>query len=194
LNFSLDVRGLLRYKNYILQRCARGHRFRAFSFLRRGGLFNIMTKASKTAAAAERARRNAMICDGVRAGHAAPRIAQDLAAVGFTPPSQRRLQQIMRDSRTRGVEPLSKDFLTTELKRLEELQEALHAKALAGDNAAVDRSLVVLDRRAKLLGVGALPPAPPESSALDARELLLRKLESMAERLSRPKATGNESQ
>jgi hypothetical protein len=152
-----------------------------------------MTKASKSAADAERARRNAMIHDGVRAGHTAPRIARDLTAVGFAPPSQRRLQQIMRDARTRGVEPLSKDFLTTELKRLEELQEALHAKALAGDNAAVDRSLVVLDRRAKLLGVGALPPAPPESGALDARELLLRKLDAMAARLAPAPSPGDES-
>jgi hypothetical protein len=143
-----------------------------------------MTKAYKAAAGAERARRNAMIYDGVRSGHSSLRIASDLAAVGFSPLSLRRLQQIMRDARARGVEPLSKDFLETELERLEELQQALHAKALAGDNAAVDRVLVILDRRAKLLGIGALPPAAPAGDALDARELLLRKLGMMAERLT----------
>jgi hypothetical protein len=152
-----------------------------------------MTKKARTVcAAAERARRDAMIGDAVRSGHCVARIAKDLVAVGFAPLSRRRLLQIMKDARARpsGAAPLSADFRATELKRLDELQEALHAKALGGDNAAVDRVLAILDRRSKLLGVSP-PPAPPEAG--DAKEILQQKLDAMAGRLARARSPGGES-
>jgi hypothetical protein len=184
LKFTLDGRGLLRYKNRILQKWARGQRFQAFSFLWRGGLSKIMTKKARTVSAAtERARRDAMIGDGVRSGHSAARIAKDLVAVGFAPLSRPRLLEIMKRARGAAPTPLSEDFLATELKRLGELQKALHAKALKGDNAAVDRVLAILDRRAKLLGV-ATQPSAPESGAADAKTILLQKLDAMAARLA----------
>ena len=79
---------------------------------------------------------------------------------------------------------MSEDFLETELKRLGELQKALHAKALKGDNAAVDRVLAILDRRAKLLGVAIQPAAQPGSGS-DAKTILMQKLDAMAARVAR---------
>jgi hypothetical protein len=150
-------------------------------------------KARKVSAAAERARRDAMIGDGVRSGHSADRIAKDLVAVGFAPLSRRRLLQIMKRAKSPGQAPLTDDFLATELHRLGELQEALHAKALGGDNAAVDRVLAILDRRAKLLGVAAQPSAQPDRSGADAKEILQQKLDAMAARLAGARSPGGES-
>ncbi len=98
----------------------------------------------------------------------------------------------MKRAKSPGEAQLTDDFLATELNRLEELQEALHAKALGGDNAAVDRVLAILDRRAKLLGVAAQPPAQPERGATDSKEILLQKLDTMAARLSRARSPGGE--
>lgn len=67
--------------------------------------------------------------------------------------------------------------------RLDQLQAAHYPKALAGETAATDRVLAIMDRRAKLLGLHA-PRASEDAleTADDARQKLLNKLEAMAER------------
>ena len=179
-----------------------------------------MPKARKTIGAVKRAKRDGMIDAGVRAGHAVTRIATDLEAAGFVAPARSRLVALMRQAKEKagastpskakaqpakpsveteekasakpaGASAPSGDFLARELARLEELQQALHAKALAGDNAAADRVLAILDRRAKLLGVAIQPPAPPEAGGGDAKEILRQKLDAMAARLSRAPSSGD---
>jgi len=136
---------------------------------------------------AERERRDAMIRDGAKSGHSAAKIARDIVAVGFPKLSPSRIRHIMKQAGEAGDANLPDDFRATELKRLAELQKALHAKALKGDNAAVDRVLAILDRRAKLLGLAAPKPAEEasETNQAQAKEILLQKLDAMAARLAK---------
>ncbi|ARN82187.1 hypothetical protein [Methylocystis bryophila] len=150
-----------------------------------------MTKLAATQKSTDRARRDARILKAAAKGQSAQSIEKALKAAGFKPISRARLIAIMKRAPSGGAE-ISDDFRARELARLAELQEALHAKALKGDNAAVDRVLAILDRRAKLLGVGALPPAPPESGA-DAKTILQQKLDAMAARLAGTPSAGDES-
>jgi hypothetical protein len=135
-----------------------------------------------------------MIRDGAKSGHSAAGIARDIVAVGFAAISPSQIRKIMKQAGDAAESTLPDDFRTTELARLAQLQKALHAKALKGDNAAVDRVLAILDRRAKLLGLGAPKPADEasETNQAQAKEILLQKLEAMAARLARaPKPPAN---
>ena len=168
-----------------------GLTLRGFPFLlRRGGLFHVMTKpAAPQKKSTDRARRDARILKAAAKGQSAQSIERALKAAGFKPISRARLLSIMQRAPGAGPAPLSDDFLTTELERLGELQKALHTKALKGDNAAVDRVLAILDRRAKLLGVATQAPAQPDSGA-DAKTILKQKLDAMAARLARKSDAG----
>jgi len=152
-----------------------------------------MTKpAAPQKKSTDRARRDARILKAAAKGQSAQSIERALKAAGFKPISRARLLSIMKRAQSAGPAAMSEDFLETELKRLGELQKALHAKALKGDNAAVDRVLAILDRRAKLLGVSTQPPAQPESGA-DAKAILKQKLDAMAARLARAPSAGDDS-
>ena len=149
-----------------------------------------MTKpAAPQKKSTDRARRDARILKAAAKGQSAQSIERSLKAAGFKPISRARLVSIMQRAQVAGPAALSDDFLTTELERLGELQKALHTKALKGDNAAVDRVLAILDRRAKLLGVATQAPAQPESGA-DAKAILKQKLDAMAKRLARKSDAG----
>ena len=146
-----------------------------------------MTKPAAPEKSTDRARRDARILKAAAKGQSAQSIERSLKAAGFKPISRARLIAIMQRAQVAAPAPMSEDFLETELKRLGELQKALHAKALKGDNAAVDRVLAILDRRAKLLGVATQPAAQPDSGA-DAKAILKQKLDAMAARLARAPA------
>jgi len=153
-----------------------------------------MRKPAATQKSTDRARRDARILKAAAKGQCVQSIERALKAAGFKPISRAWLISIMKRARGAAPAPLSEDFLETELKRLGELQKALHAKALKGDNAAVDRVLAILDRRAKLLGVPTQTPAQPESGSADAKTILLQKLDAMAARLVRaPSSADGES-
>jgi hypothetical protein len=146
-----------------------------------------MTKISSKGTSVDLTRRDALIAEWRRQGHSLARIAEDLQAAGFAPLSASRLSRIVKE--TRGAAAAgggAEEFRKAGLKRLDTLEAALHEKALAGDNAAVDRLLAIMDRRAKLLGVAATP-AQAEGSAAEAKETLLRKLDAMAARLAAQK-------
>jgi hypothetical protein len=177
----LDERGLLWYKNHIIQCCARDDDV-AGRFRFDGGLADAMPKPPATPRSTDRVRRDALILKAAAKGSSAQSIERALKAAGFKPISRARLVAIMKRGGA-GASEMSADFRAKELARLAELQEALHAKALKGDNAAVDRVLAILDRRAKLLGVSA-PPAAEGAESSQAKEVLLQKLDAMATRLS----------
>ena len=148
-----------------------------------------MTKpAAPQKKSTDRARRDARILKAAAKGQSAQSIERALKAAGFKPISRARLVSIMQRAQVAGPAALSDDFLTTELERLGELQKALHTKALKGDNAAVDRVLAILDRRAKLLGVATQAPAQTDTGA-DAKTILKQKLDAMAKRLARDTKT-----
>lgn len=137
--------------------------------------------------ACDLARRDALIAAWGRQGHALARIAEDLREAGFAPLSASRLRRIVKEAEdAEAAGCTAEEFRKAGLKRLDELEAVLHKKALAGDNAAVDRLLAIMDRRAKLLGVTATP-AQTEDSDAEAKETLLRKLDAMAARLGAQK-------
>jgi hypothetical protein len=136
----------------------------------------------------ECAMRNAKILEWMREGCSVERISQKLAGAGYARISRSRLLRIVASLRQT---PTTADaFRAAELARLAELESALHAKALRGDNAAVDRVLAIIDRRAKLLGLSATQAAPDNGEAERVKQALLQKLSAMAARIKGEAAVG----
>ena len=138
----------------------------------------------------DRARRDALIVEARRQGRSLKEIAAELRKAGFKPLSASRTRQIVKDSGAPKTRAAGEDHRETALRRLDQLEQALHAKALAGDNAAVDRLLTVMDRRAKLLGVSNAPAADAGDAV---KESLNRKLAAMAARTQAAKKDGGGS-
>lgn len=61
--------------------------------------------------------------------------------------------RIVQEALTRWIAEPAEDVRLLELQRLDALLAALWDKAIAGDLAAVDRVLRIMERRAKLLGL-----------------------------------------
>ncbi len=147
-----------------------------------------MTKPSYNKAPRDLLRRDALIAEWRREGRTYARIAADLPAEGFAPLSRSRLGRIARAARdAEAADCSAEEFRKAGLKRLDELEAVLHKKALSGENAAVDRLLAIMDRRAKLLGVAAAPSQLGGAEA-SAKEALQQKLDAMAARLAGPEA------
>ena len=140
-----------------------------------------MTKPPANRRSEECAKRNAKILEWMREGCSVERIAQKLKAAGYAKISRGRLLRVV--SNLRQAPTTADAFRTAELARLAELESALHAKALRGDNAAVDRVLAIIDRRAKLLGLSTTQAAPDGGEAERVKEALLQKLNVMAARI-----------
>jgi hypothetical protein len=96
--------------------------------------------------------------------------------------SRKRVEALLRDElRRRGIARPA-DHARLQIARLEAMTAALAPSAVAGDLAAIDRALKILDRLDRYHGFNTLAPAnedPDEGS----RERLLAKLNMMAERM-----------
>ena len=127
----------------------------------------------------DRARRDMAILDWRLEGRSLEDIARDLP--GFEPLSQSQLRRLLRSAREAAKARPQEEARRLDLLRLDQLQAAHFAKAIAGDNPATDRVLAIMDRRAKLL---AAPPTAQETAESEsARKALLEKLNAIAARL-----------
>ncbi len=141
------------------------------------------TTADKSKADERSRRANAIL--NLRL-HGAPiaRIAEQLPQLGFAKVSITQLRRIIRAALEDAAHRPAEELLRIELLRLDELQNAQYAKAITGDNSAMDRVLAIMDRRAKLLGLHQPQRAEPAAeNPEDARAALLEKLETIAERI-----------
>jgi hypothetical protein len=125
----------------------------------------------------------AVILDWRLQGHTLTRIARDLPQAGHAPLSVLQINRIVQGELKRAAK-LSGEPRSIELMRLDQLQAAHYPKALAGEGAATDRVLAIMDRRAKLLGLHAPRASEDAPETADARQKLLEKLEAMAARTS----------
>ena len=77
------------------------------------------------------------------------------AQLGIAPSTAyKRVRHALDDVNQRNTEEAG-TLRTLELLRLDELQNVIWEKALAGDDKALGRVLAIMDRRAKLLGLDA---------------------------------------
>ncbi len=122
------------------------------------------------------ARRGAKVVAARIAGQTIAAIAD---SQGLTP---KRVETLLHDElRRRGVAPAA-DYARLQIARLEDLAARLAPLATAGDTAAIDRTLKILDRLDRYHGFNKLAPAidPPHEGG---RARLLAKLNAMAERM-----------
>ncbi|HXY57608.1 MAG TPA: hypothetical protein VEH76_03415 [Methylocystis sp.] len=139
---------------------------------------------TKSKASEERAKRARAILNMRARGLRPSKIADELPAMGHAKVSISQVRRIIRAALAEAAHRPAEELLRIELSRLDELQEALYAKAVAGEAPAMDRVLAIMDRRAKLLGLHQPRKAESESGAAEsARAALLEKLNTIAERL-----------
>ncbi len=129
----------------------------------------------------ERARRDVTILDWRLQGRSLEAIARDLPGAGFEPLSLSQLRRVLRRAGEAQRASPRDEFRRLDLLRLDQLQAAHYAKALAGDNPATDRVLAIMDRRAKLLAAPQI--AQETAEAESAKQALLEKLNAIAARL-----------
>lgn len=125
----------------------------------------------------------AVILDWRLQGHTLTRIARELPPAGYAPLSALQINRIVQSELKRAAK-LPGNSRSIELMRLDQLQAAHYAKALAGEAAATDRVLAIMDRRAKLLGLHAPRASEDAPDTADAKQKLLEKLDAMAARIS----------
>jgi hypothetical protein len=129
------------------------------------------------------ARRGATILAARIAGRSIEAIA---ASEGLT---RKRIETLLRvELRRRGVASAT-DFARLQIARLEALAATLAPLAAAGETAAIDRMLKILDRLDRYHGFSKLAPAidPPHEGG---RARLLAKLNAMAERMIAARQSG----
>ena len=123
-----------------------------------------------------RARHRAKIVAALVAGQSVEAVAD---GEGLT---RKRVETLLRDElRRRWVAP-SADHARLQIARLEAMAATLAPLAAAGETAAIDRVLKIIDRLDRYHGFNKLAPAndaPHEGG----RERLLAKLNAMAERM-----------
>jgi hypothetical protein len=122
------------------------------------------------------ARRGAKIVAARVAGRSVEAIADSELL------TRKRVETLLRDElRRRWVAPAA-DHARLQIVRLEAMAAILAPLAAAGDTAAIDRALKILDRLDRYHGFSKLAPAndPPHEGG---RERLLAKLNAMAERM-----------
>jgi hypothetical protein len=136
----------------------------------------------QAATSEERAKRALAILNMRLHGFPPSKIARELPAAGYAKVSISQVRRIIRMALEDAAQRPAEELLRMELMRLDELQSAQYAKAVAGDASAMDRVLAIMDRRAKLLGLHQ-PRAESEERAGGAKEALLEKLNTIAERL-----------
>ena len=122
------------------------------------------------------ARRGAKIVAALAAGQTVEAIAD---REGLTP---KRVETLLRDAlRRRWVAPAA-DHARLQIVRLEAMAATLAPLAAAGETAAIDRALKIIDRLDRCHGFNKLAPVidPPHEGG---RERLLAKLNAMAERM-----------
>jgi hypothetical protein len=130
----------------------------------------------------ERAKRALAILNMRLHGFPPSKIARELPAAGYAKVSISQIRRIIRAALEDAAQRPAEELLRMELLRLDELQSAQYAKAIAGDAPAMDRVLAIMDRRAKLLGLHQ-PRTEAEAPAGGAKEALLDKLNAIAERV-----------
>ena len=122
------------------------------------------------------ARRGARIVAALVSGQSVEAIAE---AERLT---RKRVEALLRDElRRRWVAPAA-DHARLQIVRLEAMAATLAPLAAAGETAAIDRTLKILDRLDRYHGFSKFAPAldPPHEGG---RERLLAKLNAMAERM-----------
>jgi len=145
-------------------------------------------RQAATTSREERDRRALAILTMRLHGHAPSKIARELPEKGYAKVSIRQVQRIIRIALEEAAQRPAEELLRMELLRLDELQTALYAKAIAGEAPAMDRVLAIMDRRAKLLGLHQAQKAECDaSSAASAKAALIEKLNTIAERLKAAK-------
>jgi hypothetical protein len=111
-------------------------------------------------------------------------IARKLPEAGFRRVSVSRIFAIVVKKLRSCREQPARELRQLELLRLDQLQAAHYKAAMGGDAAAASRVLSIMDRRAKLLGLDS--GAEAASSLDEARDSLLKKLDSLARGHSAP--------
>jgi hypothetical protein len=96
--------------------------------------------------------------------------------------TRKRVEAILVDELGRRWIASTEDYVRLQIARLEAMSAKLAAKAEAGDVAAIDRMLKILDRLDRYHGFSRLTPSPIRQHE-GARERLLTKLNTMAERM-----------
>ena len=122
------------------------------------------------------ARRGAKIVAALVSGRSVEAIAD---SEGLT---RKRVETLLRDELRRRWAPPAADYARLQIARLEAMAATLAPLAAAGETAAIDRALKILDRLDRYHGfdkTAAVGPDPDEGS----RERLLAKLNAMAERM-----------
>lgn len=136
----------------------------------------------------QRARRALAILNMRLHGFPPSKIARELPAAGFAKVSISQVRRIIRTALEDAAQRPAEELLRIELLRLDELQSVQYAKAVAGDAPAMDRVLAIMDRRAKLLGLHQQQRGDGDAAAAGAKEALLQRLNTIAERIQ-PAAT-----
>jgi hypothetical protein len=74
-----------------------------------------------------------------------------------------RIYQLLTEGLERSIVEAGAEVRRVELLRLDDLQCSVYERAVAGDDAAIDRCLAIHDRRVRLMGL--VPPRPVAAAA-----------------------------